>query len=209
VQAEFASARFDLEIRETSQLWQPGRVKTVFLLHWKVQLAFGSAIVALFAVGVISYRAMAVSSESDLWVGHTHEVLENLKDLLFSMESVESSYRGFVLTGQESYLPSYQAGVSSTKLSEAALRSLTADNPRQQNRLPELESLAAEKFQFAEKVIALRRSHGEAAAADAVNAGQGHQTMERFQLLVRETQIRSAACTRQELSSSSGPHWGS
>ena len=63
-------------------------------LDRKVQFAFGSAILALLAVGALSYRVMVVSSESDRWVRHTHEVLASLQDLRFALESVESSVRG-------------------------------------------------------------------------------------------------------------------
>ena len=43
---------------------------------------------ALFVVGCVSYRGLVVSSESDRWVRHTHEVLENLQDLRAAMEAV-------------------------------------------------------------------------------------------------------------------------
>ena len=48
----------------------------------KVQLAFGSAMAILLAVGVLSHRGMNASNESNRWVRHTHEVLENLQALL-------------------------------------------------------------------------------------------------------------------------------
>jgi CHASE3 domain sensor protein len=70
----------------------------------KSQLALGSAILTLLVVGAISYRGMVVSRESDRWIRHTHEVIENLQDLLLAMDGVESSESGFVLTGKESYL---------------------------------------------------------------------------------------------------------
>ena len=79
-------------------------MKTKSLLSRKVQLAFGSAVLALLVVAAISYRGMSCPAESDRWVQHTHEVLEQLQDLPSAMQSVESSYRGFVLTGKESYL---------------------------------------------------------------------------------------------------------
>src|ERR1700681_3758686 len=66
-----------------------GEIKTKPLFNRKVQLAFGSAFVTLLIVGAVSYRGMVVSSESDRWVRHTHEVLETLQDLLFAMESIE------------------------------------------------------------------------------------------------------------------------
>ena len=55
-------------------------------------------------MGAMSYRGFAMSTESDRWVRHTHEVLENLENLLSEMRSIESSYRGFVITGNEQFL---------------------------------------------------------------------------------------------------------
>jgi PAS domain S-box-containing protein len=161
-------------------------MKTRALLSRKVQLAFGSAILALAVVGTISYRGMIVSAESDRWVRHTHEVLEDLQELLTSMESVESSYRGFALTGKESYLEAYGTSRASTARGEATIRNLTRDNPAQQIRVLALESLTTQKIQFGETVVALRRTRGLAAAADAIRSGSGQQIMDDFQGLVRE-----------------------
>ena len=74
-----------------------------------MRLAFCSAILSLLVVGLISYRGMEVSGTSDRWVRHTHEVLENLQGLLSATQNLESSYRGFILTGNGSYLVAYRA----------------------------------------------------------------------------------------------------
>jgi PAS domain S-box-containing protein len=160
-------------------------MKTESLLNWKVQLAFGSAILALLVVGVISYRGTVASRESDRWVRHTHEVLESLQRLLFAIQGVESSYRGFILTGKESYLQSYRASILDAQQGETTIRNLTADNPEQRRQLPALERLAAQKIQFGERVIGLRRTTGLQAAADAIRSGPGQQIMEEFQGAVR------------------------
>ena len=139
-------------------------------------------------MGAISYRGMVVSSESDRWVRHTHEASENIHDLRFAMESIESSYRGFALTGKESYLESYRASILSAEQHEATVRNLTADNPEQQRQLPALERLAAQKIQFAEMVIGLRRAKGLEAAADAIRSGPGQRIMDEFQGVVRQLQ---------------------
>src|SRR5579863_2908650 len=83
-----------------------GEMKTIFQLNWKVQLAFGSALLIILLVGAVSYRSILASGESDQSVQHTHRVLETLQDLLLSVKSIESSARGFVLSGKESYLES-------------------------------------------------------------------------------------------------------
>jgi len=157
-------------------------------LNRKVQLAFGSAILALLLVGAVYFRGMVVSRESDRRVRHTHEILGRLQDLLSAMQSVESGYSGFALTGNESYLESYHAGLLSAEQDEAAVRNLTVDNPEQQGRIPILEKLVDQKIQYAETVIALRRAKSLEAAADAIRSGQGQHIMDEFQGIVRELQ---------------------
>jgi PAS domain S-box-containing protein len=163
-------------------------MKPKSLLSRKVQLAFGSAILTLLVVGAISYRGTVVSSESDRWVRHTHEVLEKLQDLLSAMQSIDSGYRGFVLTGKESYLEPYRASIVSAEQDEATVRNLTVDNPEQQRRLPVLERLAAQKIQYAETIIALRRTEGLQTAADAIRDAEGQRIMDGIQGVVREMQ---------------------
>ncbi|HLJ30035.1 MAG TPA: PAS domain S-box protein [Candidatus Angelobacter sp.] len=163
-------------------------MKTRSFLNRKVQLAFGSAIVSLLIVGIISYRTMVASTESEQWVRHSHEVLENLQDLLFAMGSLESNDRGFVLTGQESRLQSYRSDKLSVEQHLAGIRNLTADNPEQQRRIPTLERLAGQKAQFAEMVMGLRQSRGLEAAKDAIEGGQGQWIMDEFQAAVHEFQ---------------------
>jgi PAS domain S-box-containing protein len=154
----------------------------------RVQLAFGAAILASLVVAAISYRSMVASTESDRWVRHSHEILEKLQYLVASMQGIESSYRGFILTGEEPYLESYRAGILGTEQAEAIVGNLTADNAKQGMLVPMLEKLTVQKIQFGERVIGLRRTTGLAAAADAVRTGPGEDIMDEFQGVVRQMQ---------------------
>jgi len=152
----------------------------------KEQLAFGSAVLTLLVVGAMAYRAMGVSMESDRWVRHTNEVIEKLEDLLFAMESIESSYRAFVLTGKESYFQSYGVSISISNRDEAALRNLTVDNPEQKRRLPALERLVAQQVQFAKTVSNLRQDQGMAAATELLDRGEGERSMDELRGLIND-----------------------
>jgi PAS domain S-box-containing protein len=163
-------------------------MKTKSLLNLKVQLAFGAVILTMLAVGAISYRALTVSGELDQWVGHTHEVLENLQKLMLAMQNVESSFRGMVVTGNESYLDSYRANIASAEQYQLSIRRLTLDNSAQQRQLPALERLAAQKIQFSDRVISLSRTKGLQAAADAIGEGTGQRIMDEFQAVIRDMQ---------------------
>src|ERR1700722_6776182 len=130
----------------------------------KVQLAFASSLVILVVVGAISYRDLVLSTRSDQWERHSQQVPACLEDLLSAIRNVESSYRGFVLTGKESYLDIYPASLSAVAQAQAAIRNLTLDNRKQQRQLSDLEGLTNRKVQYAETVVALQRTRGFATA---------------------------------------------
>jgi CHASE3 domain sensor protein len=158
------------------------------LIIRRVQLAFASAILTLLIAGGMSYRAISLSNESDRWVRHTHEVIETLQGLLSIMRSLESSNRGFALTGNESSLGSYRANVLRLGQEEATLRKLIVDSLEQQRQQRAVEKLAAQKVQFGDLVISLRRTRGFEPAAAAIRSGLGERIMDEFQGKVREMQ---------------------
>ena len=57
-------------------------MKTAPLSNWKIQTALTSAILSLLVVGAVLFRGAAMSDGSERQIRHTHEVLENLGDLL-------------------------------------------------------------------------------------------------------------------------------
>jgi diguanylate cyclase (GGDEF)-like protein/PAS domain S-box-containing protein len=163
-------------------------MKTNPLFNRKLQLAFGSAIFALLVVAAMSYRGMVVSTESDRWVRHTHEVLENLQSSLSAMQDVESSYRGFVLTGNEQFLKPYRDGILRLQQEATIIENLTLDNPERQRQISTLHGLADQKIQYAETVIGLRRTKGLEAVLDFGRAGEDQRVMDEYRDVIREMQ---------------------
>jgi len=163
-------------------------MKTKSLFNRKVQLAFGSAILALLVVGAMSFRGIAVSTESDRWVRHTHEVLEHLQSSLSAMQDVESSDRGFVITGNEQFLKSYGASIIRSQQEEIIIRNLTEDNPEQQQQISNLHRLADQKIRYAETVIGLRRAKGLEAASYSMRTSEGQRLMDEYQNVIRKMQ---------------------
>ena len=142
---------------------------TKSVLNRTVLLAFGSAILVLFVIGAISYRALAVSEESDRWVRHTHEVLEKIQVMSSAVQTTESSYRQFALTGSEHYVELFREGVLRSEQTETAVRDLTADNAAQQRQFVKLDRLSYRRNDFAETI-------------------KGQQITEEFDGIVREMQ---------------------
>jgi len=164
------------------------QMKTNPLFNRKLQLAFGSAILALLFVDVMSFRGMVVSTESDRWVRHTHEVLENLQSSLSAMQEVESSDREFVLTGNEQFLKPYRDSIFRLHEEETIIKNLTADNPEQQLRIATLYGLVGQKIQYAETLINLRQTKGLEAAAEFSSSGTGPRIMSEYRDVIRVIQ---------------------
>jgi CHASE3 domain sensor protein len=171
----------------------------------KAQLGFGAAILTLLGSGLISYRALVISNQSQGWVRHTDQVLEELQELLSASQDIESTSRGFALTGDQSFIESFERNTLREARAEGSIKELTADNPAQQRRIPIIKNLVAQKIRFCENVVDLRRTKGMDAAAALVGDGHGQQLMGEIQNLVLEMQdeeqrllkVRNAEATRQ------------
>lgn len=91
-------------------------------------------------------------------VEHTHRVLGQLETVVVEVLGMQSATRGFVLTGAESLLLTFDKSEASTRAALAALRRDTADNPNQQRRLDELEPAISTAIEIMRSRIAERRN---------------------------------------------------
>jgi diguanylate cyclase (GGDEF)-like protein/PAS domain S-box-containing protein len=161
-------------------------MKSMSLSERKLQLALGSAILCLVVVVVVSFRGMAISDEGEVWVRHTHKVLETLQDLLLAVNGVDAKSREYGLTGQASYLQSFRSCEQSIEKDQATLRELTADNPAQQLRLAGLEWLTSQKIRRAEAVSSPQNAYNFDTAAEAGKNAADHVLDDRIQGVVRD-----------------------
>jgi diguanylate cyclase (GGDEF)-like protein/PAS domain S-box-containing protein len=152
----------------------------------RVQLAFGSAIAMLLIVGALSYRSLEESNETTRSLRRTHEILSKLQDMVFAMESISSSIRRFVITGQDGDLDAYRVARGEIGSVGPILRNLTSDNPAQQTRLSIFESLAASRLERAELIIGLYRNEGVEAALESVRKGPTQRVTAETKDVIRE-----------------------
>jgi CHASE3 domain sensor protein len=87
-------------------------MKTKLQLILKMQFGFGAVLAVLLVV--VSYRSLLASAESERWVQHTHEVLElNIsKAFLSAMETIETVFVRFALSGEEAFPQPSRANIS-------------------------------------------------------------------------------------------------
>ena len=120
------------------------------------------------------------------WVQHTNEVLISLENILSLANNAESGVRGFVVTGQPVYLNAYKAAFRAINKRADHLARLTADNPRQQARIPILRQRISTKLDSMNQMITTRRDRGPTAASKVMTQGRPAVTLAALQAIVAE-----------------------
>jgi methyl-accepting chemotaxis protein len=140
----------------------------------------------LLVIAVVSYVNIANLIETDHWVEHTHLVRTNLANLTLQLTNAETSQRGYIIVGNESYLAPYQSALVDIRKVFDDLRDLTTDNPQQQNRLDAIAPLIDSKLAELKQTIDLRRTEGFDAALKVVQTDVGKVYMDKIRALVGE-----------------------
>ncbi len=130
-------------------------------------------------------RALIINTRE---VAHAHEVIEQLSATLSAMQDVETGSRGYLLTGDPSYLEPYTTASGAVVRLQQELHHLTTDNPAQQRRVGQLEALINRKLTFTSRQNELRKQGDAVAAQAAVAAGEGKRLMDAIRQVVVEMQ---------------------
>ncbi len=155
------------------------------ILERQIQLAFIFALVLLLMLGFFGNRSANSLNEAVKLEKHTQEVLLRLNETLGLALDVETSGRGFALTGNESFLEPFKDAERKFDDDFAELRGLIADNPKQTAELEKLQNLVTDKLSFNKTVIELRRTQGLAAASAKTATGEGKRIMDEARLSVK------------------------
>lgn len=143
------------------------------------RLTLGFAVIFVLLAAIMCFSLWQAHSflASDHWVEHTNRVIRVIEEVLSDVQAAESSQRGYTASGQETYLPSYQAAADLLPPRLNALRDLVHDNPAQLRRTDRLAALTRKKMAVTRERIEQRRVLGIAALDPAYLNGSGRQAM--------------------------------
>jgi PAS domain S-box-containing protein len=140
----------------------------------------------LFFVAIVSNNFTYRLQQDDLWVSHTEEVLKVVESITRGMTDLESGQRGYIILGDERLLQTRAQLKNSVKADCDMFRSLTADNPRQQLRIPQLNSLIVQRNAFGDQTILARRQSGFMTAEEMLATGKGIDLSTQIRSLLTE-----------------------
>ncbi|HZM10656.1 MAG TPA: CHASE3 domain-containing protein [Candidatus Limnocylindrales bacterium] len=115
-------------------------------------IAIPVALLVLLAI-VLVIEILTLTGSLRL-VDHTDQVITNARQAMRYMIDMESSARGFELTGDEKFLEPFQSAKSQLPSSIDALTQLTSDNSLQQARVRDIRNLDEHWIHWAELEIA-------------------------------------------------------
>lgn len=135
----------------------------------------------LLAIAAISAIWLSARQETAVdWVRHTLEVENRLNRVLTLTTDAETGQRGYLLSGQASYLAPYESAASRLPDELSALQAATADNPEKRTQITALRSALQAKMDELSSTIALARMGKSADAITILRDGRGRIAMDRI-----------------------------
>lgn len=166
--------------------------------------SFGLLFLVAIATGVIAI----LSAQADRWVAHTLEVQAQASELLSAVQDAENEHLRYILTGDPDWLKSLDVSRRDVGNAFMRLKTLTADNPTQQQRLERLKLLLDDRYSLIRQSVqmvsdgkrddaaALVKTDQDRKLTDGIRINLTDVSMEEEQLL---EQRREAAAKQGQL----------
>ena len=171
-------------------------------------LVFGVLMLFVAMIGFTTWDRFAAARSARGWVQHTYEVIGGIRELQIVVRDAESDQRGYLLTGQEDFLTSYDAALNRSPILIGDLQRLTMDNPAQQARLQTLTSAWQRRSQQFARAIQIRHDMGLEGVLGLTNSTTGRETMKGIeQTLADMTTDEQTLLTKRLADTDSRSEW--
>lgn len=158
-----------------------------------ISIGFGIIIAALIVNAFFSYRALQTLTLNNQRVTVAENLLRELDLTLSFAKDAETGSRGYVITGEESYLEPYNAAREEIQKHLENIKTLAADRPLQLSKIPTLEKLILDRNRILSEVNLKRTVKGFDAARDEMLDGKGKAKMDEIRAFVAEMSALEAS----------------
>ncbi|MGO8814386.1 MAG: diguanylate cyclase [Terriglobia bacterium] len=107
--------------------------------------------------GLTAYLNLRHAEDARAWSIHTRTVIDQINAVQSSMQDIETAIRGYLLTGNGTFLEPCQRANAGIATQMAGLKTLTVDNPSQQERVRELQTAVEQKITITTTLITARQ----------------------------------------------------
>ncbi len=162
-----------------------------------------SLLVSLAIASYVMSDRFAASEDS---VIHTQVVIALLRGVAAEVSAAESAQRGYALTGDRTLLIDYDVGLDAIPRHLKLLQQMTADNPKQQQLLSQMEPLADQMLAMLRQSVQLQDQDPTAKDQQAVLTSNGSVLSSKILALLSEMQSEETHLGGQRTIISSAKH---
>lgn len=120
---------------------------------------FGLAMVILTLVNHFYYTDTVKVFERQKQVEKSYEALQKIRDVLTTLRDAERARRGYIITGKESYLGTYNNAIQKIDEKFYLVFSFTAHNIRHQAKLKQIKPLIDKRIALIKQSVALYKEN--------------------------------------------------
>jgi CHASE3 domain sensor protein len=189
-----------------TELSMPGkqaeRLSRARLLPPDALIALLAAIVAILLIAAMTFSSQRDRTQIAERVATTLETLRHLDILLSDLKDAETGQRGYLLTGEESYLEPYENARTELPGEFHRLDVLLSGTPDQHDKLATVRQIAADKMSELAATISAHRWGDAAGALVIVKTSRGKLAMDHLRSLIAqmEANARATLAERQDQS---------
>lgn len=103
---------------------------------------YANLLIACFLIAIFTaliYQQSVSTDKSNGWVLHTYEVLRRTDNFLLGISAAQGGMQSFAIKEDSKYLDQFYGGMTTAAAELGAIRAITADNPKRQFDLSELQ----------------------------------------------------------------------
>ena len=152
-------------------------------------IGLGLVYATLLANALVGYANIRKLHDNDRWVIHTHEVIQAINFLFFSIVDVETAQRGYVVTGDSSYLAQYDSTLAQTNQGMESLAKLFADKPGHEQHSEILKEQVSQKLAAIQEIVEVRKNSGFEPAQALIMAGKSRRASEQLRETISRMQL--------------------
>jgi PAS domain S-box-containing protein len=176
-----------------------------------MQRYFDRGMIAVLAVllavmvanGLVAYHNIRDLHEARVRVAQSNQAQQALQQALSFAQDAETAVRGFVLTGDSSWLDPYETAVAAAPAHLETLGDLISDTDAQRRDLTELRARVGAHLASLAVVLSARREDGFEAAREAMRAGRTRESMDQLRAVIgRMKAAEGAVLVERTLASS-------
>jgi signal transduction histidine kinase len=147
----------------------------------------------------LAFRSVNSLVQSEYWVDHTWQCANQVERVMSSVKDAETGNRGYLLTGDDSYLEPYVAATHDLPVELNHFEKLTSDNPAQLARLQEMRVVIDRRLELLRQGIDLRRRGSVDSGHALILTGTGKTEMDHLRRIADQMEASERTLLQQRI----------